>query len=97
MSHNEQEEPKKELTLDDLARMVQEGFAQTASKEELHALRIEFKGELALLRQDIDAGFLDLRHELPSLKEKLPNVETDVTDHELRIKALERHTGIGKK
>jgi hypothetical protein len=31
---NSKKREKQELTLDDLARMVQEGFAQTASKQE---------------------------------------------------------------
>ena len=56
MTHNEQEEHRKELTLDDLARMVQEGFAQTASKEELHALR---KVRFVVHSRELKASNLD--------------------------------------
>jgi hypothetical protein len=99
MDQNAQEEPQKELTLDDLARMVQEGFAQTASKQELQTLRDDvttLRQDVTILRRDMDAGFLDLKHELKTLNEKAPDLEADVADHELRIKALERHTGLAK-
>jgi hypothetical protein len=44
----------------------------------------------------MEAQHQDLMHELKPLKKLAPNFEADIIEHERRIKALERHAGIGK-
>ena len=49
------------------------------------------------LDRKMEAQYQDIMHALKPLTKQVPNLEADMTDHELRIKALERHAGIGKE
>ncbi len=91
---NPKKKEKKQLTLDDLARMVQEGFAQTVS--DFNELDTRLDARITGLDRKMDAQYQEIMHELKPLK-KLPNLEADFMEHERRIKALEKHTGIGKE
>jgi cell division protein ZapA (FtsZ GTPase activity inhibitor) len=101
----EEKQPKKGvITLEDLAVMVGRGFAATATKADLSALKHELTEEMSQLDKRItdldrkmEAGFQDIMHELTPLKEKVPHLEADNVEHERRIKALERHAGIRKE
>ena len=44
---------KKSITIDELALMVQKGFADTATKNEFVELRDDVKADIKLLREDI--------------------------------------------
>jgi len=72
--------------------MVQDGFSQTASKQDLNVLR----EDVAILRRDMEAGFSDIKYDLAPLKKNVPSLEMDILEHDRRIKALEKKTGISK-
>jgi hypothetical protein len=85
--------PKKKITIDDLAVMVQGGFTE---------LRTEMDNKFADLRTGMEKGFsevhndlADIRDELTGVKVRLGAVERRlddvVDDHGHRIKKLETH------
>jgi hypothetical protein len=66
-------------TIEDLARMINEGFKTTATKEDLK----EVKEDVATLRSEVRAGFERVEHLLlENQKRKIENLET-------RMKKLE--------
>jgi hypothetical protein len=66
-------------TIEDLARMINEGFKTTATKEDLK----EVKEDVATLRSEVRAGFDRIEHLLlEDQKRKIENLET-------RMKKLE--------
>jgi predicted component of type VI protein secretion system len=91
---------KHELTLDDLARMVQNGFEQTASKDDLKEVNERIAGldaRITGLDQKMDAQYQDIIHELKPLTKLVPNLEADIIEHARRLDRIEKKIGIGKE
>ena len=71
--------PKKTITIEDLARMINEGFKTTASKEDIK----EVKEDVTALRSEMKTGFDRIEHLLlEEQRRKIENLET-------RMKKLE--------
>ena len=65
--------PKKTITIEDLARMINEGFKTTTTKEDLK----EVKQDVATLRSEMKTGFDRIEHLLlEEQKRKIENLET---------------------
>jgi hypothetical protein len=77
--------PKKKITIEDLAEMVQNGF-------------IEVDNKFVELRQEMKEGFTEVRDELAGVKARLTAVERRlddvVDDHGHRLKRLEKKVGV---
>ena len=93
---------EKKVTLEKLAKMVQKGFEETATKREVTEQFNKADKRLQKIDDDISwvHGSLELlQREIADIKEKLNNV---VYRHELdalreRIAELERKTGLSAK
>ena len=93
MNNQKQEEPKNELTLDDLARMVQDGFAQTASKDDLEKVNERVTGldaRITGLEKRMETGFQEITHILKPLNETVQEHTADIVDLQVRVRALEK-------
>ena len=95
---------KKSISTEDLALMIGKGFAATATKADLGALRAELAEDINKLDvrvtgldRKLDAHHQDIMRELQPLTKLAPNLEADIIEHEQRIKVLEQHAGIRKE
>lgn len=85
--------PKKPMTLDDLALMVANGFANTATKQDLENLAT---------KQDLKITEESLKKDLNAINDRLKIVETkldkalytDMVKLETRVKRIEEHIGL---
>ena len=74
---------KKDITLDDLAAMVQRGFSEQAGeikgvKSELAGLKSEFadfRAEFELFARKTDRAIFNLQSEMSTVSERLNNIE----------------------
>lgn len=100
---------KKNITLDDLAMMIQRGFAETAlkvdtaTKAELLAVKMELKAELLIVKKDLaqktEDGFFAVNRRLDLLCEDisdLPAIREELKDHDERLVRVERKVGSRK-
>lgn len=78
-----------EITIDDLALMVQQGFLE--SRADLNTVRDELKGDIATLRQEIDERFEEVDSRFNRIEGMLRPTIDMVDDHSVRIKRLEKH------
>lgn len=92
---------KKEITIEDLALMVQKGFAQTATKAELRELAT--KAELQDLRKDMLEHFGLLEDDIRDLKTVagplvriVAALEYDMRNLNIRVNRIERKVGLAK-
>ncbi len=72
---------KKNITLDDVARMVQEGFAETASKKSVENLAISVENLTASVEERFEAvgrHFISLENRLDTLGQALLLLREDV-------------------
>ena len=97
---NSKKEEQKKITLDDLARLVQDGFmenaqrfAQVASKADLELLH----SDMNILRNDMNAQFVDLKHDLKPLKEHDNEYGADISEIRGRLNVVDKKLGIRKK
>ncbi len=84
MKKSLEETNKKKMTIDDLARMVANGFESVKSE-----LRAEFKGGIKELRGEMQEGFEELRGEMRSGFKK---VDDQFDDVDKRFDTLEAGT-----
>ena len=92
---------KKQITIADLALMVQKGFAQTATKADLKELAT--KAELQDLRKDMLEHFSLLEDDIRDLKTLagplvriVAALKNDVRSLNIRMNRLERKVGLVK-
>ena len=83
---------KKTITIEDLALMVQKGFAQTATKAELQDLRKDMLEHFRLLEDDIR----DIKTVIGPLVRIVAALEHDVRSLNMRMNRLERKVGLTK-
>jgi hypothetical protein len=82
-----------EVTIEQLAIMMQKGFAETASKEDVKALRLE----LDELKDRVDYGFTSVNDKLDKLKSSLgePVIHREEYDDLVgRVKYVETKLGV---
>ena len=60
---------EKEITIEDLAAMVQKGFSETAKKSDLE-----------ILEKKIDAQLTDMNHKINQIDRRLFSIEEDVAE-----------------
>ncbi len=75
--------------------MVERGFAETATRQDLKALAS--KEELALLRRDTEAGFGAVAQALKAMQEELKDLtgmDAELTTIRLRLARVERKIGL---
>lgn len=76
--------------IDQLARMVADGFAQTATKEDLANLRTELKGDIANLRTEIKGDMTNLRNEIDIMLDRhIGTFRKDYDELSARVKRIE--------
>ena len=94
-------EDKKEMTLDDLAQMVQRGFQAAAN--DTHAVH----EEVTSLRTEMDSRFNAVEGKLDAVEQEVKAVreeqrrhnhvcEADIIDLDMRLKRVEEKVGVGK-
>ena len=83
---------RKQITIEDLALMVQKGFAQTVTKAELQDLRKDMLEHFSLLEDDIR----DLKTVAGPLVRIVAALENDVRSLNIRMNRLERKVGLAK-
>ena len=70
---------KKAVTTEDLARMVKEGFDNTATKGELGLLRVETKDGLNDIRRRLDRIEQKHEHRLELLEERVKEIGSAIS------------------
>lgn len=83
---------KKQMTIEDLAIMVQKGFAQTVTKAELQDLRKDMLEHFNLLEDDIR----DLKNVAGPLVRIVAALESDMRSLNIRVNRIERKVGLAK-
>lgn len=84
---------KNQTSLDDLARMIQAGFEQTATKADLQALRTELKGDIGRVEGRLEK----VEDRLEVVENKLDRaLFLEVDRLEKRVKRLEEQVGISQ-
>jgi len=96
--------PKKPITIDELAQMVERGFAETSSKKDTWLFREEVEQQfkvviedVALLRRDTEAGLSGIAATLKAIQgeiKELRAMDAEMTALRLRVERLERKVGI---
>jgi ribosomal protein S15P/S13E len=81
----------KKMTIDKLAIMIQEGFAATASREDLLILT-ERVGKIERHLNEHDQKFDAVFYELKEIRREIKEVDTraDVVDLQIRVSKLEK-------
>lgn len=97
---------KKNLTIDDLAIMIQHGFQETATKKEMNErfqqVDEKFKQvdeKINLIVEGMDfmrADIHDIKLTLGPLVRTVTQMESEIQNFHLRLSRLERKTGIAK-
>ena len=99
-----------EVTLDDLAQMMERGFAaiagdiadireHMATKDEVAALRTELKTDIADLSAELDDTRAELRGKIDGINRRLDTDAMIRSDLKLpeRLAAVERHLGLNRE
>lgn len=92
----------KKITLESLAQMIERGFEQTSTKEELHAVEHRLDGveqQLDGVERKIDAldiSVHEIKMVLPPLAHTVGRLEVEVIDLQSRVSRLEKKTGLAK-
>lgn len=85
-----------------LARMIQRGFAETETKQDIKTLDSKITAtneDLALLRGDTEAGFREIIHTLKAIQkeiEELKGMDAELTSLRLRLARVERKVGLAR-
>lgn len=93
----------KETTLNELGEMLAHVVEHMATKEDIAALRTEFKSDIAALAEQvasIERELKTIRRDLNELTEKVENISgyRKEIDHAFeRIAAIEKHFGLSKR
>ncbi|MBI2064313.1 MAG: hypothetical protein HYT66_01215 [Candidatus Yanofskybacteria bacterium] len=88
---------KKNMTVDDLAEMVAKGFADTATKEDLNAVKFEVKENTRKLSK-IEVWMEDLKERLDEVEKGIDSLKyTIVKQQNKRIERLESELDRVKK
>jgi len=84
--------------------MVQRGFAETATKQELQAAKDDLGGrverlseDVKILRNDMEAGFQAITNSMAAIVDKLNLIRQDIVElHDLRarVERLEKKVGL---
>jgi hypothetical protein len=95
--------PKKKTTLDELVQMIGRGFAQTTSKDDLKRVEARLDGEMKsvrediqILRNDVGAGFQDLKHAFKPLRETVDDHDVELEELRGRLAIIEKKLGSRK-
>lgn len=89
----------KEITLEQLAQMIQRGFEEAASKKELQAVREDMVQRFQAVNNNIDALHSEIREiklALPPLLRTVVQLEVEVTELRQRVIRLEKKAGLAK-
>lgn len=94
--------PKKKITIDDLARMVKEGFDETARKDELAALRGDvdsLSGDVGSFQKWTMRRFDAIDTDLKTIKKHLTGVvyRNEFEKLETRVKDIEDLLAVATK
>lgn len=83
---------RKQMTIEDLALIVQKGFAETATKTGLHDLRKDLSDRMDLIEGDLR----DLKITMGPLVRIVAAQENNLRSLNLRVNRLERKAGFTK-
>lgn len=86
---------KKKITLEILAQMIADGFAETATKKDLAEVRVELKEDISKLDGRIDV--LEDGQKKIILHLKQVPYDFEVKALEQRVKVVEKQSGIKPK
>ena len=89
----------KKITLESLARMIERGFEEVATKKELGNLRsyvVDRFAAMDLRLGDIDNQIDQIKKILGPLARTVAQTEIEIRDLRARVMRLERRTGIAK-